>query len=301
MGDTVRGIPGAVLGALIATLIAAAAGNRNPTALLMIATVAILVLVLVIDIARRNGVRFRSPISLSSSPNAAEAAPSQTDQAPIDPEARVALFTDVDEVLTIRPINIELARSLGVADKLLEIENEFYGGGTTDNFNAKFVPLFRGTDSFTKDWVEHQYEKIELRTNAKALLQMHGVDVYLVSSGPSYYIDMLAQRYPIKGYTCSRYRFDGDGQLSSVVEASGSPEKAEFVLNRAREYAVTVGLGNSAVLDGAFLRNCTISLLVKDEVDREWAKEFPTVRELGPVLHLLNHTVSRLGSLSRSS
>jgi phosphoserine phosphatase len=209
--------------------------------------------------------------------------------------ASIAVFTDVDQVLTLRPINIELARILGVEGELSRIERAFYAGGTTDAFNAEFLPLFRSR-TFTKMRAEECFDSVALRGKASQLLRVKGADVYLVSSGPSYYIDLLAQRHgiPPERRTCSRYEFDDHGTLGTKVDAVDSQEKAQFVRRYGRKYRTTIGLGNSRVLDGAFLALCDIPILLADEVDND----FLTVNALAPVVRLIealadNETTAR--------
>ncbi len=49
----------------------------------------------------------------------------------------IGLFVDVDDVLTQEPINIQLARLLGVEKELLEIENAFHNNqANNDQFNV---------------------------------------------------------------------------------------------------------------------------------------------------------------------
>jgi len=203
----------------------------------------------------------------------------------VSPKRDIAVFCDVDDVLTDVPINVQLAVMLGVESQLKRIEDTFFENGSTAEFNRDFIPLFRGA-GFNRTKAEECFSRVQLRNRASELLLLKGVDTYLVSSGPSYYIDILANTHSIDIETrCkhSRYEFEDDGTLSSTrYTAVGDSAKKAFVRNSAREYKLTVGIGNNPLLDGPFLALCTIPILVG-----RLEKGFLCVNELDPVIDLI--------------
>jgi hypothetical protein len=200
----------------------------------------------------------------------------------------VAVFADVDGVLTRNPINMDIARDLGadIERKLKGIEKAFYGGGTNDVFNAEFVPLFRSAN-FTKTKAEQCYNTVTLRGNVGRLLKHPGADVYLVSSGPSYYIELLAMQNDIapERCKCSQYDFNPDGTLRDAVDAVGSAAKAAFVAEHAWKYKTSVGIGNSTTLDASFLARCDVPVMFCDRSNPDYL----SVSDLEPVISLIDY------------
>jgi phosphoserine phosphatase len=203
----------------------------------------------------------------------------------MDETRRIAVFCDVDEVLTETPVNMQLATLLKVDDHLEKIEEAFYRDGSTVAFNQGFIPLFRGA-GFNKLKAKEYFNHVELRNRAEELISLEGVDIHLVTSGPSFYLDILANRHGLDVETrckCSRYEFDDDGTLSSTGwVAAGAAAKKSFVKRCAKDYALTVGVGNHVVLDGPFLALCSIPVLVG-----ELEKGFLCVNELDPVIDVI--------------
>jgi phosphoserine phosphatase len=198
---------------------------------------------------------------------------------------RIALFCDVDEVLTDAPVNMQLATLLKVEDELKQIEEQFYRDGNTSAFNQGFIPLFRGA-GFNKAKATEYFDSVELRNRADELIKLKGVDTYLVTSGPSFYLDLLASQTGLDidvRCTCSRYEFDDDGQLSSKRwVAVGAAAKRTFVKRCAKDYELTIGIGNSVVLDGPFLALCSIPILVGKH-----QPGFLCANELEPVIDVI--------------
>jgi phosphoserine phosphatase len=202
---------------------------------------------------------------------------------------RIAVFCDVDDVLTEMPVNMQLANLLKKEGELREIEERFYSDGKTGAFNRDFIPLFKGA-GFTKAKAEEFFESVELRNRADELIKRRGVDTYLVTSGPSFYLDILANRHGLDIETrclCSRYQFDDDGTLSTNGwKAVGTAAKRSFVKERAKDYSVTVGIGNHALLDGPFLALCSIRIMVGG-----LEEGFLCVNELDPVIDVIDSLV----------
>ncbi len=200
--------------------------------------------------------------------------------------SRIGVFCDVDEVLTEVPVNMQLARLLEVSKQLKLIEDQFRRDGSTIAFNEKFIPLFRGAQ-FNRIKAAECYGSVQLRNRASELLKLRGVDMYLVSSGPSYYLDILANKHTIDiDSRCiySRYNFDDDGALSSKNHlAVGEASKKAYVKDRAKDYDLTIGIGNSILLDGAFLAQCTVALLVGS-----LEPGYLCVNQLDPIIDLID-------------
>jgi hypothetical protein len=81
------------------------------------------------------------------------------------------------------------------------------------------------------------YDDIKLKPDAKDLLEQQmqpglvKADLYLVSSGPNYYIDALAARYKIdqKSFCRSVYKFNQRTGLIEDCVAIDDQDKADFV------------------------------------------------------------------------
>lgn len=199
----------------------------------------------------------------------------------------IAVFCDVDDVLTDMPINMQLATFMGVEGGLTEIEAKFYKDGDTDAFNRDFIPLFRGA-GFNANKAQEYFERVELRNRAIELIKLEGVDIYLVTSGPSFYLDLLANQHgldPDTRCTCSRYKFDDNGSLSANGWAAvGEAAKRSFVKKHAKKYSLTVGVGNSVRLDGLFLAQCSVPILIG-----ALEKAFLCVNELDTVIETIGN------------
>jgi len=196
---------------------------------------------------------------------------------------KLALFIDVDGVLTVEPINLQLARMMEVEKDLLDVEQQ-YAAGQIDNdqFNNKFIPLFRGKE-FTQQFVDEHFADLRMRINYEDLLQLN-LDTYLVSSGPSYFMDLLAKKcsVPPDRVLCSRYVFDGDGLLSQCIAPVSGQGKGDFVNKHMQGYDLTIGIGDKPAQDAAFLGNCDIRILMG-----EFLLGYLSVREIESVIRLI--------------
>jgi phosphoserine phosphatase len=114
--------------------------------------------------------------------------------------ARVALFLDVDRTLTLDLIQRTFARELNCTAEYEEIEREYQAGEVdrqaSREFGEKLVTLFRDRQ-FSEVMAAQMFHKIRLREGAESLLGLKNVDKFLVSSGPSYYIKVLAEKFGI--------------------------------------------------------------------------------------------------------
>jgi phosphoserine phosphatase len=208
-------------------------------------------------------------------------------------------------VLTERAVNMQYARLLdsnrktprkkkaSVEKKLAAFEEKFARGGTTDQFNREFVPLFREAE-FSKKRAEEFFEEVAFRPGYDDLLERRDIDLYLVTSGPSYFVDLLARQenfVAIRDYMCSRYKFDDEDRLE-VWSPADLATKAAFVMARAKGYEVTVGIGNNVEQDSAFLSHCMIQIMVMKKMNPGYL----CVSQLSPVLRLLDSLAAALGS-----
>lgn len=197
---------------------------------------------------------------------------------------KVGLFLDFDMVLSETPINIQFSEMLGVDKEFSKIEYKFSRGEIGNKqFNEEMIPLFN-QNGFSKDFAENHYRDIKLNDCAEELVQCCPEDTYVVSSGPSYFIDRFASEYgiPPRNILCSRYEFDTENMLLKCTLPITSRQKSNFVRRMSERYDVTVGVGDSPRLDGSFLGSCTIRLLTSGRKER-----YLEVQSLGSVLALV--------------
>lgn len=199
---------------------------------------------------------------------------------------RLGLFVDVDNVLTGEPVNMQFARILGVERDLVQLERKFgLGEIGNDKFNAAFIPLFRKA-GFSRTFVEANVRNVVLRANHERLLSNRQDPPYLVSSGPDYFVNWLADQFqiPKKNVICSRYTFDDDskGLLSRCISPVSPNGKSEFVRKHVRKFDFTVGIGDNPELD-VFLMHCQIRILM--DVFRSG---FLTTREIEPIVSVVD-------------
>jgi len=173
----------------------------------------------------------------------------------------VAIFLDVDNTLTKEYIQEEFSKLLDVHSEYQEIENDFQNEDIdSSEFGNRIIALFR-SKGFNYDFAYSNYNKIPKQDYTDKLLSLP-VDIFLVSSGPNFYIDLLADEYniPHSNILCSEYQFDNDGLIENCI-AVNSNRKANFVLNVKHNYNLTIGVGDNELKDGPFLSNCDIPIL----------------------------------------
>lgn len=183
------------------------------------------------------------------------------------PQMSLAVFLDLDGVLTPKAVNLQYATMLGVESELISLEDQ-YANGLIDNgqFNAGFIPLFRRA-GFTLQFAEDNFSRVLLNTFAEEVLQANLPNTFIVTSSPSFYVDQFARKFgiPQTHVVCSRYEFDDSGLLADCVAPYTILSKAEFVRERARRFRVTIGVGDSAEQDGRFLSECSTKILMGGE------------------------------------
>jgi phosphoserine phosphatase len=179
---------------------------------------------------------------------------------------RIAVFLDVDKTLTIDYIQQAYSKMLGCEGEYLALEAEFQSTRDSAKFGKELIQLFASRD-FTEGQAIDNFGRIALQEWTDRMLSLPGVDKYLVSSGPSYFIDKLASNYGIPNEnTCrSAYCFNSKTHLIESCAAIGSEDKSDFVkkiISQQKEpYAITIGVGDSPLMDGPFIAHCTIRLM----------------------------------------
>ncbi len=174
----------------------------------------------------------------------------------------IAVFLDVDNTLTKGFIQARFADKLGVTKEYERIEDQFQKSEiTSDQFGARLIELFNRA-GFTDTFASSHYRDIEQHEWVKDLLALP-VSIYLVSSGPSYYITRFAQEHaiPDANVLCSVYQFDKETGLLSRCKGVGGNTKANFVLRHKRKHTISVGVGDDVQQDGPFLSNTDIPIL----------------------------------------
>jgi phosphoserine phosphatase len=198
----------------------------------------------------------------------------------------LGLFLDVDLVLTDKAINLQYAQLLGIEHDLISLERSFRKGEiNNDQFNAVFIPLFRGA-SFTRQFAEENFDKIQMKINADDLIRKLP-DTFIVTSGPSYFIDKLAavKGVPKEHVLCSRYEFEEDGTLKRCIKPSTSTMKGSFVREHAKHFDLSIGVGDSEQ-DIEFLSHCDLRVLMSGNWEDS---SYLTIRELQPIIDFIDN------------
>jgi phosphoserine phosphatase len=176
---------------------------------------------------------------------------------------RIAVFLDVDNTLTADFIQKQYARALGCESEYCALEAKFQDQKlSSSEFGQQLVDLFAGRQ-FTREAANKYFKDVKLQPWTDDLRRLQGVDKYLVSSGPSYYIDPLAERYqiPPENRCRSAYEFSEETGLIMSCAAVSTQNKSEFVRKRRERYDITIGVGDSDEFDGPFLSQVTIPLM----------------------------------------
>jgi phosphoserine phosphatase len=192
---------------------------------------------------------------------------------------KVAIFLDVDKTITKRNIQESYAIALGVKDRYDEIEKDFQDKIIdATGFGDRLIPPFR-EKGFSKTRAEEFFHTVELRDGVDRLLalQKKGVDIFLVSSGPNYYVKVLGQRkgIPDDRILSSEYIFDNTGVISEC-HAVEDQDKVQFVGDRLRDYDITIGIGDNDRHD-KFVAGCTIAMFMEPQEKYFHAPHFNAV------------------------
>jgi phosphoserine phosphatase len=179
----------------------------------------------------------------------------------------IGLFLDVDNTLTKGFIQQHFAKMVGVEEEYLEIEKKYeLSEITSDSFGSEIIELFNRT-KFDEQFARDNFLTMPLKDSAAKMLKLrsNSIELYFVSSGPSYYVQILAEKFniPSGNVLCSEYIFDR-GKLMSC-NAVGSTEKSDFRREMAKAHDLTIGVGDDPTHDAPFLAGCDIGLLVPKE------------------------------------
>ena len=174
----------------------------------------------------------------------------------------IALFVDVDKTLTKNFIQQEFATALNCQSEYKALEDEFQSKQITAiDFGRKIISLF-ASKNFKEHQAEEIFAKVELQDWTPRSLRLNHIDKFLVSSGPNYYIDLLASKYliPPENVCRSQYSFNKSTQIIESCDAISEFDKEDFVYRKSKNYEITIGIGDHPDLD-AFVSRCTIGFL----------------------------------------
>src|SRR5262245_36485965 len=127
---------------------------------------------------------------------------------------KLAVFLDVDKTLTEDYIQSYYAKELGCKPQYEKLEDDLHQERiTSDEFGKGIIALF-ASKKLTQAQAKKLASKVVLRNWTKPLLSRK-IDIYLVSSGPSYYIDELIKDYgiPQNRVLRSYYGFGDNGVI----------------------------------------------------------------------------------------
>lgn len=178
---------------------------------------------------------------------------------------KLAIFLDVDKTITKRNIQEVYASEIGLKDEYEAIEEKFQNKSIDSaEFGAQLIAIF-AKQKFSKTLAESFFGKVELRDGVDKLFAFvnAGVDIYLVSSGPNYYVDLLAQRkgIPADRALSSKYIFGEDGVVSKCL-AVEDRDKVMFVNKNIGKYSITIGVGDNDRHD-RFVDMCVIPMFME--------------------------------------
>jgi phosphoserine phosphatase len=175
---------------------------------------------------------------------------------------RVGLFLDVDKTITRNFIQSDFAKALGCEREYSDLEDQFQRKILTATaFGEKIIDLF-ASKNFNARMANEIHKQIPLQPWAEELLKL-SVDKYLVSSGPSYFIDELARRHKIpEHHVCrSEYLFNAKTEVIEKCNSIDEQQKAQFVKDHLSKYDITIGIGDHPEFDGPFVSLCTLPFL----------------------------------------
>jgi len=203
---------------------------------------------------------------------------------------KTALFLDVDRTLTKDFIQHVYAKELGVEKDYQALEDSFQLGLDPDKKKSKngissaqfgdgLSKLF-ADKNFTRAKAEEVFSKVELWPDVDDLFkwQQKGIAIYLVSSGPNYYIDILARRneIPAERVKSSIYHFREENGLIYKCTAVNAQDKHNFVKKEVGKYDLTIGIGDSDRHD-TFVSLCTFSMYTTEHKDYVHFTEFSAI------------------------
>jgi class 3 adenylate cyclase len=175
---------------------------------------------------------------------------------------KIGLFLDVDKTLTRNFIQQDYARALGCEQEYAQIESRYQQKDITGaGFGEELIALFR-SKNFSQARAKELFSTVVLQPWADELLRLP-IEKHLVSSGPSYYLEQLAQTYGIDAHNIckSDYFFNWQSGLIESCNAVEPQYKASFARQRVPQYDISIGIGDNPEFDGPFVSHCTIPLL----------------------------------------
>ena len=193
----------------------------------------------------------------------------------------IALFLDVDNTLTEENIQETYAKHLECQPEYADIEVKFQSGSIgAAEFGERLVGLF-ASRGFNRRMAVELADSVRLRQGVHQLLTLP-VDIFLVSSGPDYFVRPLGERFkvPIEQVMCSVYSFHRSGGVVSGCAAASDDARARFVRSNATKFTLSIGLGDSPVRDLPFLNACNIGLLTVPTEDHLCAPDLGSVEGL---------------------
>ena len=212
-----------------------------------------------------------------------------------DDAQEVGIFADVDNTLTVGYVQEYYAKRLGCSGDYRRLEADLQRGAISEaQFGDALVQLFRRS-GFTSELAIKWAPEIELHPSVAELLHLP-VDIYLVSSGPNYYLSYLASQFPSAhiNYFCSQYEFDAFGLVESCHSVN-RVSKAQYVDAFRIHHRSSVGIGDSLELDGPFMEKCDFAFLIlHPEMTGSPASQFMLpgnfvkVESFGPVIDFVS-------------
>jgi len=206
---------------------------------------------------------------------------------------RIALFLDVDKTLTTHFIQQECAEMLGCKPEYDALEARFQKEPDyTTTFGDEIVKIF-ASKGFTEKRAREFAKQVHLQPWTAQLLELPGVDKYLVSSGPSFFVNYLAKKFniPKEHVCCSTYTFHEETGIIESCQAVGRHDKQMLVDKHRDNYDLTIGVGDSPEHDGLFLSMCTIQLMTVP------AREYIHISDLNSVILLVQRLSQALVDL----
>jgi phosphoserine phosphatase len=193
----------------------------------------------------------------------------------------IGLFLDVGGTLTRMPVQRAYAATLGVTVAYDELERGYQSREIDGQaFGSQLVGLFQAA-GFTRD-LARSFRPGLLRDGVAELLEAPAI-IYLVSSGPSYFVRPLAERFglPQDRVLCSEYEFSlSNGGGIASCEAVTEEAKRDFVSSRLRRHLVSVGCGDNAHRDGPFLDACDLGIMLGSNDHYLSTPDIATVRSI---------------------
>ena len=207
----------------------------------------------------------------------------------------VSIFLDVDKTLTIKHIQAYYADALGCQAEYDAIEADFQNKAISSReFGMKIIDLY-ASKGLNQNRAREIAKSVQLQPWTDELLRLDA-KIFLVSTGPNYYIDQLAQEYriPRDHVLCTNYFFEGAGGAISRCDPCDEIQKADWVKSKIREnrHNYSIGVGDSPLLDGPFIASCSIGFLIEPSDSHFFAPHFQAIIRHAKTMISLVETLS---------